>query len=161
MRSDLFFWSVNPSPDKEIFSFTYFAFYLLKTIKSVLILARKVKNGLQNAIYPRVISIQNQILKKCFRRKNRNLGQKWLHFEFTISMRIFQNIFLGANIDENGTTSIPGGLCQSQKLSLANQSLRGSKLNISGLSEYDSFLWRIELSINEQGSVMQIRGQAI
>ena len=27
--------------------------------------------------------------------------------------------------------------------------------------EYDSFLWLIELSINEQGSIMQIRGQAI
>lgn len=38
-------------------------------------------------------------------------------------------ILKGANIDENGT--IPGGLCQSQKLSMANQSLRGSKINLS------------------------------
>ena len=91
--------------------------------------------------------------------------RKSLHFEFTENSHFHENFFkiffLGANIDENGTTSIPGGLCQSQKLSLANQSLRGSKLNISGLSESDSFLWLIELSINEQGSVMQIRGQAI
>ena len=78
--------------------------------------------------------------------------QHWIQY--------FHKNFQGANIDENGTTSIPGGLCQSQKLSLANQSLRGSKLNISG-STYDSLLWFInnDLSINEQGSVMQIRGQ--
>ena len=63
-----------------------------------------------------------------------------LQIQLSTLNALFYKIFQGANIDENGTTSIPGGLCQSQKMSLANQSLRGSKLNISGSnkSDYDS-----------------------